>query len=240
LRRLSAVEMPVFADWAESARALGSSLPVDRAPENELSATVVLDRLFATLRTGSIVSTDVGQHQMWAAQRQRAGDPRDFLTSAGLGAMGFGLPAAIGAQLAHPGRPVVAIVGDGGFQMSLAELATLKRYDLPLKIVLIDNRRLGMVRQWQELFYDRRYSATDLSDNPDFVAIARGYGIRAESICEPRELDGALTRLAESAEAILLHCACFPAENCWPLIPPGASVQDALGPATSELEPVFA
>ena len=240
LRRLGAVEMPVFAGWAERARAMGGSLPVDRAPENELSATVVLDRLFAALPPGTIVSTDVGQHQMWAAQRQRAGDPRDFLTSAGLGAMGFGLPAAIGAQLAHPGRAVVAVVGDGGFQMSLAELATLKRYDLPVKILLIDNRRLGMVRQWQELFYEQRYSATDLSDNPDFVALARAYGVRAESVCEPFGLDDALARFVESREAMLLHCACFPAENCWPLIPPGASVQDALGPATPDLEPVFA
>ncbi len=239
LRRLGACEMPVFTSWAERARSLGGALPVDRAPENDLSATDVLDRLFASLAPGTIVATDVGQHQMWAAQRQRAGDPRDFLTSAGLGAMGFGLPAAIGAQFAHPGREVIAVVGDGGFQMALAELATLRRYDLPVKILLIDNRRLGMVRQWQELFYEQRYSATDLSDNPDFVAIARGYGVRAEAVCEPGELDGALKRFLESREAMLLHCECFPAENCWPLIPPGGSVHEALGPA-AEPEQVLA
>ncbi len=236
LRRLGASEMPAFGGWAERARSLGGALPVDRAPENELSATDVLDRLFAALPPDAIVATDVGQHQMWAAQRQRANDPRAFITSAGLGAMGFGLPAAIGAQFAHPGRDVVAVVGDGGFQMSLSELATLRRYDLPVKILLIDNRRLGMVRQWQELFYEQRYSATDLSDNPDFVAIAHGYGLRAECVSNPAELDGALGRFVTSREAMLLHCACFPAENCWPLIPPGASVHDALGPPEAEPE----
>ena len=240
LRRLGASDVPAFGDWAERARSLGGALPVDRAPENDLSATAVLDRLFAALPADAIVATDVGQHQMWAAQRQRAADPRAFLTSAGLGAMGFGLPAAIGAQFAHPGRDVVAVVGDGGFQMSLSELATLRRYDLPVKILLIDNRRLGMVRQWQELFYEQRYSATDLSDNPDFVAIARAYGLRAESVSEPAQLDGALERFLGTREAMLLHCACFPAENCWPLIPPGASVHDALGPSESAAEPVFA
>jgi acetolactate synthase-1/2/3 large subunit len=167
---------------------------------------------------------------MWAAQRQQASHPRNFLTSAGLGAMGFGLPAAIGAQFAHPGRLVVAIAGDGGFQMSLAELATLKRYQLPVKILLIDNQRLGMVRQWQELFYERRYSATDLSDNPDFVTLARGYGIRAERVEDPGEVRDALERLLSAPEAMLLHCACFPAENCWPLVPPGAAAHEALEP----------
>ncbi len=245
LRRLDARGLPAFAGWSEEARALGGPLPVDRAPAGELSATDVLDRLFATLPSDAIVATDVGQHQMWAAQRQRATDPRNFLTSAGLGAMGFGLPAAIGAQMAFPGRTVVAVVGDGGFQMSLSELATLRRYELPVKILLIDNRRLGMVRQWQELFYEQRYSSTDLSDNPDFPAIARAYGLRAECVAEPGELDGAMRRFIGAREAMLLHCACFPTENCWPLIPPGASVHDAMGPAPEpepqpEPEPAFA
>ena len=239
LERLrGASHVPVFNGWAEEARAQASPLPADRVPAGVLSATGVLDRFFALLPPGAIVATDVGQHQMWAAQRQRALDPRDFLTSAGLGSMGFGLPAAIGAQLAHPERCVVAIAGDGGFQMTSSELATLRRYDLPVKILLIDNRRLGMVRQWQELFYDKRYSATDLSDNPDFVAIARAYGLRAEFVAEPSDLDAALTRMLASREAMLLHCACFPAENCWPLIPPGASAEETLGPAACAATPL--
>jgi acetolactate synthase-1/2/3 large subunit len=228
VRRLGRDKMPSFAGWAAEAKALGGALPADRAPHGELSATDVLDAFFAVAPDDTIVSTDVGQHQMWAAQRQRAIHPRNFITSAGLGSMGFGLPAAIGAQFAHPDRTVVAVCGDGGFQMSMSELATLRRHQLPVKILLIDNQRLGMVRQWQELFYERRYSHTDLSDNPDFVTIASGYGIRAERVEDAGELRDAIERFLGTKEPALLHCACFPAENVWPLIPPGATVDDAM------------
>ncbi len=228
VRRAAREEQPHFTGWTAEAKAVGGPLPADRAPHGELSATDALDAFFAVAPADVIVATDVGQHQMWAAQRQRATHPRNFVTSAGLGSMGFGLPAAIGAQMANPQRTVVAICGDGGFQMSIAELATLRRFNLPVKILLIDNQRLGMVRQWQELFYDRRYSHTDLSDNPDFVAVARAYGIRAESVQDPGELRDALERFFRSKEPSLLHCACFPAENVWPLIPPGATVHDAM------------
>jgi len=228
-QRLARMEArPSFDAWARAAHSLGGPLPTDRAPHDELSATAVLDRFFAQAPADAIVSTDVGQHQMWAAQRQRAAHPRNFLTSAGLGAMGFGLPAAIGAQFAFPKRSVTAIVGDGGFQMSIAELATIARYELPVKILLIDNQRLGMVRQWQELFYERRYSAVDLSDNPDFVAIARGYGIPAACVADVAALDGAIAKMLASDGPALLHCACFPAENVWPLIPAGTSVGEML------------
>jgi acetolactate synthase-1/2/3 large subunit len=228
VRRLGREEMPRFSGWAAEAAALGGALPADRAPHGALSATDVLDAFFAVAPDDTIVATDVGQHQMWAAQRQRAIHPRNFITSAGLGSMGFGLPAAIGAQFAHPERTVVAVCGDGGFQMSIAELATLRRHELPVKILLIDNQRLGMVRQWQELFYEKRYSHTDLSDNPDFVMVASGYGIRAERVEDMGELRDAIERFLAAKEPALLHCACFPAENVWPLIPPGATVEDAM------------
>jgi acetolactate synthase-1/2/3 large subunit len=228
VRRLAEKPVPKFTAWAEEAKALGGALPADRAPHGELSATDVLDAFFSVAPDDAIVTTDVGQHQMWAAQRQRATHPRNFITSAGLGSMGFGLPAAIGAQMAYTDRTVVAVVGDGGFQMSIAELATLKRYGLAVKILLIDNKRLGMVRQWQELFYDRRYSHTDLSDNPDFIAIAAGYGIAGERVEDAGELRDALERFLRTREPSILHAACFPAENVWPLIPPGATVDDAM------------
>jgi acetolactate synthase-1/2/3 large subunit len=142
--------------------------------------------------------------------------------------MGFGFPAAIGACFANPGRPVFAICGDGGFQMTMPELATVKRYQVPVKIVLIDNRNLGMVRQWQELFYDERYSATNLSDNPDFAAIAAAYGIRSETVDAPDDLDAAIQRLIAIPGPALLHCACYPAENVWPMIPGGGSIDDVM------------
>jgi acetolactate synthase-1/2/3 large subunit len=220
--------VPRFDDWAAEARLLGGPLPSDRVENDELSATGVLDRLFAAIPADAIVTTDVGQHQMWAAQRARPAQPRKYATSAGLGAMGFGFPAAIGAAYANPGTPVYAIVGDGGFQMCLPELATLRRYDVPVKIVLIDNQNLGMVRQWQELFFSQRYSATNLADNPDFVAIARAYGIDAYGVTRPEHADSVMARFVASRGPALLHCACHPTENVWPMIPAGMTVDDLM------------
>jgi acetolactate synthase-1/2/3 large subunit len=214
--------------WAAHAVSVGSPPPRDRAAESALSATDVLDALFAAITPGTIVTTDVGQHQMWAAQRARPNDPREFMTSGGLGSMGFGFPAAIGAQFANPDRSVVVVCGDGGFQMSLAELATLKRYGVPVKIALIDNRNLGMVRQWQQLFYSERYSATSLQDNPDFAALAAAYGIDAIKVSAHSDLPGAMRRFLDAKGPILMHCACFPMENVWPMIPSGTSVDESI------------
>jgi acetolactate synthase I/II/III large subunit len=228
--RLARVALPDFQAWRDEACAPQEVLPRDDARHDHLSATDFLDALFAALPADAIVSTDVGQHQMWAAQRVRASHPQHFLTSGGLGTMGFGLPAAIGAQMAHPGRMVVAVVGDGGFQMSMAELATLRRHDLPVKIILLDNRNLGMVRQWQELFYDGRYSATALPDNPEFTIIARAYGVEARLVDNVNAVDAAIARMLESPGPMLLHCACYPHENVWPIIPSGKGVDDLMEP----------
>jgi acetolactate synthase I/II/III large subunit len=220
--------VPRFDDWATEARLLGGSLPSDRVAPGVLSATDVLDRFFAAVPDDAVVTTDVGQHQMWAAQRVRPQHPRDYATSAGLGAMGFGFPAAIGAQFGHPQRPVFAIVGDGGFQMSLPELATLRRYDVPVKIVLIDNQNLGMVRQWQELFFSERYSATNLADNPDFAAIAEAYGVAAFRLNSPDDADATIAKFIAARGPALLHCACHPTENVWPMIPAGMTVDELM------------
>jgi acetolactate synthase-1/2/3 large subunit len=220
--------VPRFDDWAAETRLLVSPLPSDRVGDDALSATGVLDRLFAALPADAIVTTDVGQHQMWAAQRARPAHPRAFATSAGLGAMGFGFPAAIGAAFAHPKRPVFAIVGDGGFQMSLAELATAHRYRVPVKIVVIDNQNLGMVRQWQELFFSERYSATNLADNPNFAALAAVYGVEPFTIAAGTDADATLAAFVAAKGPALLHCRCHPTENVWPMIPAGATVDDLM------------
>jgi len=220
--------VPRFDDWAMEARLLGGPLPSDRVGEHILSATDALDRFYDAIQPDAIITTDVGQHQMWAAQRARPQNPRKFATSAGLGAMGFGFPAAIGAAFAHPGTAVYAVVGDGGFQMCLPELATLRRYDVPVKIVLIDNRNLGMVRQWQELFFSERYSATNLADNPDFAAIARAYGITAFSLSDPADAARVFAEFVATPGPALLHCACHPTENVWPMIPAGMTVDDLM------------
>ena len=220
--------VPRFDAWAAEARSLGGPLPSDRVSGEVLSATDVLDRFFARVPSDAVITTDVGQHQMWAAQRVRPAHPRNYATSAGLGSMGFGFPAAIGAQFARPEAPVFAVVGDGGFQMCLPELATLRRYKVPAKVLLIDNQNLGMVRQWQELFFSERYSATNLADNPDFAAIARAYGIEAFYLDDPRAADDAIARFIAHEGPALLHAACHPTENVWPMIPAGMTVDDLM------------
>ena len=193
-----------------------------------------LDALFAQMPENAFVITDVGQHQMWAAQRYRKNSPRGFITSGGLGAMGFGLPAAVGVQLANPGACVICISGDGGFQMNLQELATVHRLKLPVKNVIIDNKYLGMVRQWQQLFYERNYAETDLSDNPDFVAISKAYGIHAElmgvdavaGIDTPAATASALSRFLKSPEPELLVFECPKEANVYPMVPAGAALSE--------------
>jgi len=221
---MSKASIPSFAQWRAEAEALGGPLPRDPNP-NGLLATDALDAFFAAVPRNAVITTDVGQHQMWAAQRAHPSDTDAFLTSGGLGSMGFGLPAAIGVAFAHPGRPVFAIVGDGGFQMSLPELATIRRYNLPVKILLMDNRNLGMVRQWQQLFYEERYSATSLWDNPDFCAIAAAYGMPATRLSEGDPLTIAMERFVRAPGAMLMHAECFPHENVFPMIPSGTSVE---------------
>jgi len=168
-----------------------------------------------------IVACDVGQHQMWVAQHCRFRHPRTHLTSGGLGTMGYGLPAGIGAKLASPDDLVVVVSGDGSIMMNIQELATLNRYAIDVRIVLLDNSALGMVRQWQELFFEGNYSEVDLSDNPDFAELARVFGLAARSVSLRSEVDSALEWLLNTEGPALLHVHIDPRANVWPLVPPG-------------------
>lgn len=192
-------------------------------PGQAIYAPALLKQLSAQLPESSVVACDVGQHQMWVAQHMRFTSPRNHLSSAGLGTMGFGLPAAIGAKMSRPEDEVVLVSGDGSFMMNVQELGTIRRAQLKVKMVLLDNQRLGMVRQWQELFFDGRYSETTLSDNPDFVALAAAFGIPGETITCKEQIAGALDRLLASEGAYLLHVAISEEENVWPLVPPGVA-----------------
>ncbi|MFQ1610167.1 acetolactate synthase 2 catalytic subunit [Aeromonas veronii] len=192
-------------------------------PGQAIYAPALLKQLSARLPESSVVACDVGQHQMWVAQHMRFTSPRNHLSSAGLGTMGFGLPAAIGAKMSRPEDEVVLVSGDGSFMMNVQELGTIRRAQLKVKMVLLDNQRLGMVRQWQELFFDGRYSETILSDNPDFVALAAAFGIPGETITCKEQIAGALDRLLASEGAYLLHVAISEEENVWPLVPPGVA-----------------
>lgn len=192
-------------------------------PGTAIHAPTLLKELSDRLPPRAVIATDVGQHQMWACQHMSVDHPRNFLTSGGLGTMGFGLPAALGAQVARPGDTVICVSGDGSIMMNVQELATLGRYHLPVKIVLLDNQRLGMVRQWQDLFFEGRHSETILDDNPDFVALAAAFGIPGRRISAASEVDAALAELLASPTAYLLHVSIEAAANLWPLVPPGAA-----------------
>ncbi|HQW59814.1 MAG TPA: acetolactate synthase 2 catalytic subunit [Thermomonas sp.] len=208
------------------------------APGDSVFAPALLKRL-SELAPDAVVACDVGQHQMWVAQHWRLDHPRKHLTSGALGAMGFGLPAAIGAQLQDPAARVVCVSGDGSIQMNIQELATLRRYQLPVKIVLLDNQALGMVRQWQELFFEKRYSEVDLSDNPDFVALARAFGIQALHLDRADGMDAALQALLATEGPALLHVAIDTAANVWPLVPPNRSNSEMLEDAATEAAPAI-
>ena len=196
--------------------------------------TRFLDELFSRLPQDSVVIADVGQHQMWAAQRYRSSSPRGFITSGGLGAMGFALPAAVGVQLAKPETCVLCVSGDGGFQMNIQELATVHRLGLPIKMVIVDNKYLGMVRQWQQLFYARNYAETDLSDNPDFVEIAKAYKIHGWRLNEAAmveypvapETGDLIESFLRSPEPELLVFDCHPEANVYPMVPAGAALSE--------------
>ncbi|MGO8793863.1 MAG: biosynthetic-type acetolactate synthase large subunit [Candidatus Sulfotelmatobacter sp.] len=193
-----------------------------------------LDELFSRLPEDAVIIADVGQHQMWAAQRYRSSSPRGFITSGGLGAMGFALPAAVGAQLAKPETCVLCVSGDGGFQMNIQELATVHRLGLPIKMVIVDNKYLGMVRQWQQLFYERNYAETDLSDNPDFVEIAKAYKIHASRLNEAAmaefpvstETGDLIDSFLRSKAPELLVFDCHPEANVYPMVPAGAALSE--------------
>jgi acetolactate synthase-1/2/3 large subunit len=193
------------------------------APGRDVYAPALLRRLSEIAPRDAIVACDVGQHQMWVAQHWKFGHPRNHLTSGALGTMGFGLPAAIGAQFACPNRTVVLVSGDGSFMMNLQELATVARCRLPIKMVLLDNQALGMVRQWQELFFDKNFSEVDLSDNPDFAALARVFGIPALHLDKREDVEDALHALMATPGPAFLHVAIDARSNVWPLVPPNHS-----------------
>ncbi|MEO5641446.1 MAG: acetolactate synthase 2 catalytic subunit [Sphingomicrobium sp.] len=193
------------------------------APGAGVYAPAMLKTLSERAGDKAIFTCDVGQHQMWVAQHCRFVRPEAHLTSAGLGTMGYGIPAGIGALIAEPDATVITVSGDGSIMMNIHELATLRRYRLPLKIVLLDNSQLGMVRQWQELFFDENFSEIDLSDNPDFAEVARSFGIEAFTIDHRSEVDGAIDRLLATSGPVLCHVRIDPRENVWPLVPPNSS-----------------
>ena len=230
IQALNALKQPLnIESWRAHVRDLKSKLDftyVENAGNRPIDPWALLNTLSNRKPQNAVICTDVGQHQMWSAQHMQHFHPENYITSAGFGTMGFGLPAAIGAKKARLQDDVILVTGDGSFMMNVQELGSIKRGKLPVKILLLDNQRLGMVRQWQDLFWNKRRSETILDDNPDFVMLANAFGIPAERIESADEVDGALTRLLESDSAYLLQ-VCIPPDECvWPLVPPGACNAD--------------
>jgi len=193
----------------------------------ELKMSEVVNLISETTKGDAIIVTDVGQHQMITSRYFKYDFPKTNITSGGLGTMGFALPAAIGAKLGAPEKEVIAIIGDGGFQMTIQELGTIMQFNIAVKIVILNNNFLGMVRQWQQLFFDRRYSFTDIK-NPDFLTIAKGYGIEGKKVEDRSELKLNLTNLLSNSKSYLLEVIVEQEENVFPMVPTGASVSEIL------------
>ncbi|SFR64615.1 acetolactate synthase, large subunit [Marinobacter daqiaonensis] len=216
-----------IADWQRQCRSWHTTGGFHEAdnedPYAPITGPAFIRRLSGIAPEEAIIACDVGQHQMWVAQHYRFASPRHHLTSGGLGTMGFGLPAAIGAQFADRDSTVINVTGDGSFMMNAQELATIRRYQLPVKIIILDNQCLGMVRQQQELFYNNRESQIGLDDNPDFVAMAGAFDIHALHINRTDQIRRGIETLLAYNGPMLLHVAIAREENVWPIVKPGAS-----------------
>ena len=219
-------------EWWTQIRAWKEQFPlVPSISDTEIKPQHLMSEIDRLSGGSAIVCSDVGQHQMWAAQLIRFNEPRLWINSGGLGAMGFGLPAAIGAQFAQPHKVVVAIVGDGGFQMSIPELATIASHGLPIKIIVMNNGYLGMIRQWQELFYNNRLSSATLDCFPDAEKLAGAYGFKGRTVEKPRELAAALEAAFAEPGPYLLNVKVSPSENVYPMVPAGGAINEmVMGP----------
>jgi acetolactate synthase-1/2/3 large subunit len=195
-----------------------------------------LERLQEALKKQDYyITTDVGQHQMWAAQFLKFDKPGHWMTSGGLGTMGYGFPSAIGVQIANPGKPVVCVTGEASFMMNIQELSTISQYNLPVKIFILNNRYMGMVRQWQEMFHGERYSESYMESLPDFVKLANAYGIKGMQVTKTSEVDKAIKEMLAHKGPVLVDMIVEKSENVYPMIPAGAAHNEiVLGPESRD------
>lgn len=214
---------PVIREWREK-----YPLGYDRNAQ-VLKPQRVIEALYAVGGNELFVATDVGQHQMWTAQFYKFDRPRQWASSGGLGTMGYGFPAALGAQAGLPGKPVAVVSGDGSFQMNMQELSTAVVNHLPVKIILLNNGFLGMVRQWQELFHGKRYSSTNIENSVDFVKLAEAFGATGLRVSKSEEIEGVLKKALATPGPVLVDCIVEREENVWPMVPAGAPIHEMLG-----------
>ncbi len=218
-----------YQSWRDKLNAWNDAHPLTYKKSDEvIKPQFVIETLYELTGGDAIITTEVGQNQMWAAQHFKYLRPRTLLSSGGLGTMGYGFPAAIGAQVAFPDKTVIDIAGDGSIQMNIQELATAVWYNLPVKIIILNNSYLGMVRQWQELFYNRNYSATHLEYNPDFVKLAQAYGAEGYRATKPSEVKDVLKQALKSKKTCVVDMVVEKEENVYPMVPAGASLSEML------------
>jgi acetolactate synthase-1/2/3 large subunit len=215
-----------YSDWVEDLEEYKLNNPMTFKFKGKLKPQFVIKEVNKVFPEDTIVVTDVGQNQMWVPQFYKFVKPRCHLTSGGLGTMGYALPSAIGAKVGNPEREVLMFAGDGGFQMNIQELVTVRKYGLNIKMIILDNAYLGMVRQWQQLICDSRYCMTCLDDNPDFVAVAKAFGIKAKRVDTIEEFKNSIVELRESREAMILHTIIEREENVLPMVPAGKPLNE--------------
>ncbi len=231
LKELTAVVSQTKHDeWTAQVNEWGKNSSVTETPKSDEYAHPyhVIEAVRALTKDSDIIVTDVGQHQMWVSQKYRFEEPRTWCTSGGLGTMGYGLGAAIGSAVAHPDRRIVLFTGDGSFHMNLNELATVRSYDLPITVIVLNNTVLGMVRQWQKLFYGRRFSQTDPHRQTDFAKLAEAFGIKGMRIHNDDDAEEVLAKAFQSKEPVVIDCRISPDENVLPMIPPGKTVDELI------------
>jgi len=214
--------------WFDQIEEWKSTIPLAYEQKDTVKPQYVVEKLYELTEGKAIITTEVGQNQMWAAQYYHFDRPNSFITSGGLGCMGFGFPAAIGAQVACPEQLVVDIAGDGSIQMNIQELATAIQYNLPVKIAILNNRYLGMVRQWQELFFDRRYASTDIEQAPDFVKLAESYGAVGLRATRPEEVEPVLKEGLNTPEPVIMDFWVDREEGVYPMVPAGKPITEML------------
>ncbi len=214
--------------WLGKIREWKKKYPLKYEMGGDLKPQYVVEMIYKVTKGEAIIATEVGQNQMWAAQYYQYTKPRTFISSGGLGTMGYGFPACIGAQIGRPGKIVFDIAGDGSFQMNIQELATAVNYKVPVKIAILNNGYLGMVRQWQQLFYQSRYSHVNLEGHPDFVKVAQAYGIEGIRVTKPEEVEPALKKSLNIAGPVVLDFRVSREENVFPMVPAGAALNQII------------
>ena len=226
--KLAQLELPETSEWQKQIEDWKLRFPLQYKDDSNLKPHYIIERIYALTEGEAVITTEVGQHQIWAAQYYKFDHPRTFISSGGLGTMGYGLGASIGAQIGRPDKRVFNIAGDGSFRMNCNELATAVEYQLPIIVVIMNNRALGMVRQWQDLFYDQRFSQSSIDRATDFVKLAEAYGAVGFNLTSKADVDTVLQQALAAKGPVVINCEIDQNVKVFPIVPPGAAIEDLM------------